>query len=64
MAKGLVNGEQLHVYNRKQSKMTIRPRFSGTVPEIRLMSRTDFVPDLLNKLMQFEKQGIGIAQSV
>jgi hypothetical protein len=32
------------------------------------MSRTDFVadfvPDLLNKLMQFGKQGTGTAQSV
>jgi hypothetical protein len=36
--------------------VTIRsPDFWGTVPEIRL-SRIDFVPDMLNKLNQFQKQ--------
>jgi hypothetical protein len=45
-------------------KVTIRPQISGTALEIKRMSRTDFVPDLLSKLMQFEKEGTGIAQSV
>jgi hypothetical protein len=45
-------------------KVTIRPRFLRTVPEIRLMSRTHFVPDLLNELKQSEKQETVIAQSV
>jgi hypothetical protein len=35
-------------------KLTIRTRFSGTVPEIGLMSRADFVPDYLKKITQAE----------
>jgi hypothetical protein len=46
------------------TKVTIRPRFSRTDPEIRPMARTDLVPDLLNQLMQSEKQGTKMAQSV
>jgi hypothetical protein len=49
------------------TKVTIRPRFSGIVPKIKLSSDlvlTDFVLDLLNKVMEFEKLGTWIGQLV
>jgi hypothetical protein len=36
-----------------ECKVIIHPRFSVTVPEIRLVFPTDFVLDLLNKLIEF-----------
>jgi hypothetical protein len=56
---GKVHSDGVHACT--EIKVTIHPRFSGTVLEIRHMSRTDFVPYLLNTFMQFEKQGPGIA---
>jgi hypothetical protein len=39
-------------------RWTVRPRFSGTVPEIRLMSRANFVldvcPRFFKKIIQIE----------
>jgi hypothetical protein len=43
------------IVERLNNKLTIRPRISGTVSEIRIMSGTDFVPNLLNILMKSEK---------
>jgi hypothetical protein len=36
---------------RTQPKVTIRPRFSGTFPEIELASRADIVPDFLKIIL-------------
>jgi hypothetical protein len=36
----------------------------GNVPEIRPLARNDFVPDLINKLMQFEERETEVAQSL
>jgi hypothetical protein len=35
------------------TKVTIRPLFSGTVPEIGLTSRADFVPDFKKSRLKF-----------
>jgi hypothetical protein len=42
----------------------LKQRLYKIIPELRIMSRTNFVPDLLNNLMQFWKQGTGEIQSV
>jgi hypothetical protein len=56
-AQGNIEVNWLKIRLRKEApynKVTIRPRLSGRVPEIRLTPRTDFVSDLLNKFLQFD----------
>jgi hypothetical protein len=49
------SNHNIFIMNTPHSKEIIHLRFSGTVPKVRLTFRTDFVPDMFNKLIQFEK---------